>query len=266
MRILMIGDVVGQLGRQTLQTYTPQLKSTYQPDVIVVNAENSANNGRGVTREIVREFQSLGIHCLTLGNHTWGQSEVFDFIDEEENLIRPANYPDGTPGKGFTTISTPKGKVTIMNLMGRSFMSPLTLDCPMRSFEKMFKQVSAQHYILVDFHAETTSEKQSFAWFVDGKASAVIGTHTHVQTADERILPKGTAYLTDVGMVGPYDGIIGMEREAVIRRYFTQLPVRFEVARGRTQLNAVLLDFDSSTKKARRIQRIRIDEDSPWFR
>lgn len=261
----MIGDIVGSIGRQTLRTYLPKLKSTYQPDVIVVNAENAASNGRGVTREIVRELLSHGVHCITLGNHAWAQQDVFDFIDDEEHLIRPANYPVGTPGKGYVTFSTPKGKVTVINVLGRTYMAPLTLDCPIRTIESILKQVSQQNYILVDVHAETTSEKQSLAWYLDGKVSAVIGTHTHVQTADERTLPKGTGYLSDVGMVGAYDGIIGMEKDAVIRRFLTQLPVRFEVARGRTQLNAVLLDLDDSTKKTKQIKRIRIDEDSPWF-
>ncbi|PRZ15480.1 hypothetical protein CLV36_104205 [Laceyella sediminis] len=262
MRVLMIGDVVGNIGRQTLKIYLPKLKQMYSPDAIVVNGENAAANGRGIQRAIVREWLDAGIDCVTLGNHAWGQGEVFDFIDEEAHLIRPANFPEGTPGKGMTVLSTKGGKLAVINLMGRAYMES-ALDCPFRTADRLLQQLSHNTYILIDFHAETTSEKQAFAWYVDGRVSAVVGTHTHVQTADEKILPKGTGYLTDVGMVGPYDSVIGMERTAVIKRFVTQLPVRFEVAKGRTQFNAVLFDFDKETKKAKKIKRIRIDDDMP---
>jgi metallophosphoesterase (TIGR00282 family) len=202
-----------------------------------------------------------GIHCITLGNHAWSQPEVFDFIDDEPCLIRPANFPEGTPGKGFSVFSTLAGKLTVINVMGRAYMG--TLECPFRTVDAILKQIPSSSYVLVDCHAETTSEKQALAWYLDGKISALVGTHTHVQTADERILPKGTGYLTDVGMVGPVDGVIGMEKSAVIKRFLTQMPVRFEVARGKAQFNAVLIDLDKQTKKAKKLTRIRIDEDHP---
>lgn len=262
MRVLMIGDVVGSIGRQTLMTYLPKLKEMYSPDVIVVNGENAASNGRGIQRLILREWLDAGVDCVTMGNHTWGQREIFDFIDEETKLLRPANFPEGTPGKGMVVLSKQVGKLAVINLMGRTYMES-ALDCPFRTVDRLLEGLNPNTYVLIDFHAETTSEKQAFAWYVDGRVSAVVGTHTHVQTADEKILPKGTGYLTDVGMVGPYDSVIGMERSAVIKRFVTQLPVRFEVAKGRTQFNAVLFDFKKETKKAQKIQRIRIDHDTP---
>lgn len=264
MRILMIGDIVGNIGRQTVSTNLTQLKQTYHPDLVIVNGENAAANGRGITKEIVREFTQLGIDCITLGNHTWAQAEIFDFIDDENKVIRPANYPVGTPGKGYVTLSTSKGKCTVINLMGRTFSS-ISIDCPFRTADAILNRLSGNHYVIVDFHAETTSEKQALAWYLDGRVSAVIGTHTHVQTADERILPRGTGYLTDVGMVGPYDSILGMEVEGVIRRFVTQLPVRFEVSNTGFVLQGVIMDFNPTTKKATKMKRIRIDNDNPWL-
>ncbi|MBA4603723.1 TIGR00282 family metallophosphoesterase [Thermoactinomyces mirandus] len=261
MRILMIGDIVGQVGRKAVATYLPKLNQMFSPDAIVANGENAASNGRGVQREVVRELMDLGIQCITLGNHAWAQSEIFDFIDEEPNLIRPANFPAGTPGKGYTLLNLQSGKLAVVNLMGRTYMG--TLDCPFRKMNEILEQIPGSPYILVDFHAETTSEKQALAYFLDGSVSAIIGTHTHVQTADERILPKGTGYLTDVGMVGPYDSVIGMEKSAVVKRFITQMPIRFSVAKGREQFNAVLIDLDKQTKKTTKLTRIRIDEEHP---
>lgn len=261
MRILMVGDIVGAVGRETLATYLPRLKRLHAPDVIVVNGENAAHNGRGITRSIAREMFGWGVHVVTLGNHAWGQQEVFDFIDEEPRLVRPANFPVGTPGRGVTTIDTPAGKLTVINLMGRTFMA--TLDCPFRKADELLANIPASSAILVDMHAETTSEKLAMAWHLDGRISAIVGTHTHVQTADERILPQGTGYLTDVGMVGPRDGIIGMDRDPVLHRFITQLPARFEVATGPTHFHAVLIELDRQTKKTKRIKRIRIDDDYP---
>jgi 2',3'-cyclic-nucleotide 2'-phosphodiesterase len=264
MRILMIGDIVGQIGQETLQTYLPKLKQSYQPDVVVVNGENAALNGRGITKDIFRGFLALGIDCVTMGNHTWGQPEIFDFIEDEDKLIRPANYPEGTPGKGYSIIYTSKGKVVIINLMGRTYAAS-ALDCPFRTVDHILKRISGKPYIIVDMHAETTSEKQAIAWYLDGRVSAVVGTHTHVQTADERILPKGTGYLTDIGMTGPYNGVIGMEVDAVIRRFVTQLPVRFEVSKEGFMLQGVLMDFDTTNKRAKKIKKIRIDNDTLWL-
>jgi 2',3'-cyclic-nucleotide 2'-phosphodiesterase len=261
MRILMIGDIVGQAGRETLAIYLPQLHRMYKPDFIIANGENAANNGRGILKVHAYDMFDLGVGCITLGNHTWGQAALFDFIDDEPRLIRPANYPPGTPGNGYAILHATVGKLAVVNLLGRTFMTPL--DCPFREIDRILQKIPASIPVLVDMHAETTSEKQAFAWYVDGRVAAVIGTHTHVQTADERVLPKGTGYLSDVGMVGPSDGIIGMERTAVIRRFVTQLPVRFEVAKGSYHFHAVLLDIDKSSKKAIKLKRIRIDEEHP---
>ncbi|SMO55860.1 TIGR00282 family metallophosphoesterase [Melghirimyces algeriensis] len=262
MRLLMVGDIVGSPGRKALKENLPKIKRSHHPDAIVVNGENAAE-GRGITRSISREFFGMGVDCITLGNHAWDKQEIFDFIDSEHRLVRPANYPKGTPGRGYSLCRVGKKNLVVVNLMGRSFLS--NLDCPFRTADAILDQLEGTPFILVDIHAETTSEKQALAWYLDGRVSAVIGTHTHVQTADERILPKGTAYLTDVGMVGPYDAILGMNKDLVLKKFLTQLPVRFEVGMGRTQFNAVLLECDSQTGKAVQINRVRIDDDHPWF-
>lgn len=264
MRMLMVGDVVGKLGCRTLLEYLPRLKNTFSPDIIIVNGENAADHGRGITQAITKEWFESGIDVVTLGNHTWARPEIFDFIEDEPRLIRPLNYPIGTPGNGLSLLTTENGQVAVISLMGRTFMSPL-LRCPFETVDEALKTIPSSAMIVVDFHAETTSEKQSLAWYLDGRVSAVIGTHTHVQTADERILKKGTGYVTDVGMVGPYDGVIGMEKDAVIQRFLTQLPVRFEVAGGRSQFNAVFLEIDPETKKTKKINRVRIDDDNPFI-
>lgn len=262
MRIMMIGDVVGKEGQDTLLFYLPKLKAKYCPNVTVVNGENSAPNGRGIKRSTVQKFIGAGVDCITLGNHAWGQKEIFDFIEQEDRVIRPANFPKGTPGKGYKIVSTPKGKVTIVNLLGRTFMPPI--DCPFRTMDEILNTVPSS-MILVDFHAEATSEKLAFASYVDGKVSTVIGTHTHVQTADERVLTGGTGYLSDVGMTGPSEGIIGMDKEAVIKRFITQLPTRFEVATGDCEVNAVIIDINDETKKTTKIERVQINKDKPFF-
>lgn len=257
MKLLMIGDVVGSLGCEALKRNLSSIRRTYSPDFIVVNGENAAPNGRGITPSIVKEWLGLGVNCITLGNHAWGQNDLLDLVDTDARIIRPANFPDQTPGQGYSVFSTAYGKCTVINLLGKTFMTPL-LHCPFETMDRLLEEIDSS-YILVDFHAETTSEKQAMAWYLDGRVSAVIGTHTHVQTADERILPRGTGYLSDVGMVGPRDGILGMDRDLVIRRFRTQLPVRFEVAKGDWQLNAVLLSLDKESKKTREIKRIQMN-------
>jgi metallophosphoesterase (TIGR00282 family) len=263
MRILFIGDVVGSTGREALQTYLPRLKRKLQPTFTLVNGENSAG-GRGITEKIAKSFFELGVQAITMGNHTWDNKEIFEFIDDEAKLIRPANFPPGTPGNGYTIVKSNAVELAVINIMGRTFLPPI--DCPFRIVEELIKKIKARTpYIFVDFHAEATSEKQAMGWFLDGKVSAVVGTHTHVQTGDARILPQGTAYLTDVGMVGPYDSVLGMETDSVLKKFLTQLPVRFEVAAGRALLNGVVIDLNPSTGKATRITPIRIDEDHPFF-
>ncbi|MFG6115044.1 TIGR00282 family metallophosphoesterase [Halobacillus sp. MO56] len=264
MKILFIGDVVGSPGRDMVQEYLPKLKAKYQPAVTIINGENSAS-GKGINEKIYRSFLEWGANAVTLGNHAWDKKEIFDFIEDATYMVRPANYPEGTPGKGITFVKTNHGEVAVLNLQGRTFLSPN--DDPFRKVDELIKEAKKRtNIIFLDFHAETTSEKQAMGWYVDGRVSINVGTHTHVQTADERILPGGTGYITDVGMTGPYDGILGMDREAVIKRFLTNLPVRFEVPKqGRKQLSAVLADVEESTGKARKIQRIMINDDHPFF-
>ncbi|GBF11325.1 TIGR00282 family metallophosphoesterase [Tepidibacillus infernus] len=264
MRILFFGDIVGSIGRSALKDHLLKIKERYQPHIIIANAENAAS-GRGINKKIVKEFFELGIHVLTMGNHTWDQKEIYEFIDDYKNLIRPANFPIGTPGNGYTIINFNAYKLAVINIQGRTFLPPL--DCPFRKANEIIEKIkSITPNIIVDFHAEATSEKQAMGWYLDGLVSAVVGTHTHVQTADDRILPKGTAYITDIGMVGSYDGILGMSKEAVIDKFLTSLPQRFEVDKnGRWQINAVMIELNSDTGKAKSIERIRIDQEHPLW-
>ncbi|WEZ09964.1 TIGR00282 family metallophosphoesterase [Priestia flexa] len=264
MRILFVGDVVGSPGRDMVEEYLPRLKRKYAPGLTIVNGENAAS-GKGITEKIYRAFLQAGANVVTLGNHAWDKREIFDFIEDAKNLVRPANFPEGTPGKGITYVTYNQYEVAVINLQGRTFMAPL--DCPFKKIDELIAQAKQRTPIIfIDFHAETTSEKQAIGWYVDGRVSAVVGTHTHVQTADNRILPQGTAYISDVGMTGPYDGILGMEREAVMKRFLTSLPVRFEVPKeGRTQLSGVIIDLDEKTGQAKKIDRILINDDHPFF-
>ncbi|TBL77900.1 TIGR00282 family metallophosphoesterase [Paenibacillus thalictri] len=262
MKVLFIGDIVGSVGRNALKQLLPKLKTKYTPNFIIVNGENAAA-GRGITAAIAKEFFDLGVHGITMGNHTWDQKDIFDFIDTEDRIVRPANFPKGTPGKGFTVIKGKDADLAIVNLQGRTFLPPL--DCPFEKADEIIRELGKKNkYIFVDFHAEATSEKLAMGWYLDGRVSAVVGTHTHVQTHDERILPQGTAYITDVGMVGPRDGILGMERQAVIQKFRTQLPVRFIVDEGKWHFHAVLIDMDTAGK-GRKIQTIRLMEEDVLF-
>lgn len=263
MKLLFIGDIMGAPGRDIVKAYLPLLKRKYQPTFLVANGENAAH-GRGITEKIAKELFEGGVQAITLGNHAWDNKEIYEFIDSEPRLIRPANFPAGAPGQGITYIKQPEGELAVINLQGRSFLPPL--ECPFQTADKLVEQARKRtRYIFVDFHAEATSEKQALAWYLDGRVSAVVGTHTHVQTADERVLPQGTGFLCDVGMCGPMNGILGMEREAVIRKFLTQLPVRFEVAGEPAQLNAVLITLDKATGHAKKLERIRIDDDHPFM-
>jgi metallophosphoesterase (TIGR00282 family) len=258
MKLLFIGDIVGAVGRKALKETLPKLRSQYKPDAIVVNGENAAN-GRGITKQIVSEMLELGVHVITLGNHAWDQKEVFEFIDDEPRLIRPANFPSNTPGRGVTSIKINDLELVVINLQGRTFLPPL--DCPFQKVDSILSGLSKKkRFIFVDFHAEATSEKIAMGWHLDGRVSAVVGTHTHVQSHDERILPGGTAYLTDVGMVGPRDGILGMEKNSVLQRFKTALPSKFVVDEGKWQFHATLIDLNVSTGFASNIKLIRIYE------
>jgi 2',3'-cyclic-nucleotide 2'-phosphodiesterase len=264
MNLLFIGDVVGSPGRDMVKEYVPKIKEKYRPNFTIINGENAAG-GRGITEKIYREFLGSGAQAVTLGNHSWDNKEIFEFIDSAKNMVRPANFPEGTPGKGLAFFKVNDLEVAVINLQGRTFMPPL--DCPFKKADELVEMAQERTpFIFVDFHAEATSEKQAMGWYLDGRVSAIVGTHTHVQTADSRILPGGTGYLTDVGMTGPYDGILGMEREAVITKFLTSLPVRFEVPKaGRTQLSGVYMELDRKTGKSKKIERILINEDNPWY-
>ncbi|WP_339230574.1 TIGR00282 family metallophosphoesterase [Aeribacillus sp. FSL K6-2833] len=263
MKVLFVGDVVGAKGREMVEQYLPKLKKKYNPEVTIVNGENSAH-GKGITMKIYQKLLSLGVQAVTMGNHTWDKKEIFEFIDEAKALIRPANFPEGTPGKGIVYVEADGKELAVINLQGRTFLP--AIDCPFRKADELIQEAKKRTpYIFVDFHAEATSEKQAMGWYLDGKVSAVVGTHTHVQTADERILDKGTAFITDVGMTGPYDGILGVDREAVLKKFLTNLPVRFEINEGRGQLNAVLVEIEEGTGKAKSIKRILINDDHVYF-
>ncbi|MCS1351224.1 TIGR00282 family metallophosphoesterase [Mechercharimyces sp. CAU 1602] len=262
MRVLMFGDIVGDPGRKALLQYLPLLKRSYQPNLILANGENAAQ-GRGITRPIVRELLHAGVHGITMGNHTWDRYEIFDFIDTEPKMVRPANYPEGTPGQGVMKVKAGQSELYVINLMGRTFLSQL--DCPFRTVDKLLEGLNPDIPVWVDFHAETTSEKMAMGWYLAGRVATVVGTHTHVQTADERILAGTTAFLTDVGMTGPYDSILGMDREIIQKKFLTHLPIRMEVASGREQVNAVVVDMERTGQRATRIARIRIDEDTPFM-
>lgn len=259
MKILFIGDIVGKPGRDAALHLIPDLRSEFAADLVIANAENVAG-GWGITPPLARQLLSGGIDVITLGNHTWAKSDGLDVIEEQPRVLRPANYPPGAPGRGFGLFKTANSGalVAVANLNGRTFMEPL--DDPFRMADEIIAQVSTQaNVIFFDFHAETTSEKMAFGWHCDGRVSAVVGTHTHVPTADERLLPGGTAYITDVGMCGPEDSVIGMDVETVLLRFRTQLPHRFRVADGKAILCGVSIDIDENTGRARSIERIRRD-------
>jgi 2',3'-cyclic-nucleotide 2'-phosphodiesterase len=264
MRILFVGDVVGSPGRDMIKEYVPKLKEKYRPTVTIINGENAAG-GRGITEDIYRSFLEVGAQAVTLGNHSWDNRDIFEFIDKAKYLVRPANFPEDVPGTGITYLKINQDEVAIINLQGRTFMP--AIDCPFKKADELIEEARKRTPIIfVDFHAEATSEKQAIGWYLDGRVSVVVGTHTHVQTADERILPAGTAYISDVGMTGPYDGILGVERDVVIKRFLTNLPGRFEVPKtGRTQLSAVLIEIDKKSGNAKKIERILINDDHPFF-
>ncbi|MFC4103491.1 TIGR00282 family metallophosphoesterase [Paenibacillus xanthanilyticus] len=258
MNVLFIGDIVGSVGRAAVKKVLPALKSKYNPHIIIANGENAAA-GRGITAAIVKELLDAGVHGITMGNHTWDNKDIFEWIDEQPKLVRPANFPSGAPGEGAAVIKANGKELAIINLQGRTFLP--AIDCPFTKADELIEQLQQRtKCILVDFHAEATSEKIAMGWHLDSRASLVVGTHTHVQTNDDRILPEGTAYLTDVGMCGPMNGVLGMERTAVLHKFKTQLPVRFVVDEGDWHFHAVLVDMDESTGKAKRIQKIRLTE------
>lgn len=262
-RILFIGDIFGRPGRTIVRERLPELVEQHGIDLTIANGENAAA-GFGITPPLAEELFEMGIEVLTSGNHIWDKREIIDYFQSANGnpysparrLLRPANYPAGMPGSGFYEGKTRAGvPYAVLNLQGRVFMT--SNDDPFRVADQLLKEVKAK-VILVDFHAEATSEKVSMGWYLDGRVTAVLGTHTHIPTADERVLPQGTAYLTDVGMSGPYDSVIGVKKELVIHRFLTNMPARFEAATADTRLCAVVIDCDENTGKARSIQRLTI--------
>ncbi|WP_436861919.1 TIGR00282 family metallophosphoesterase [Staphylococcus caeli] len=262
MRLLFIGDIVGKVGREAITTYLSRLKQTYRPTVTIVNAENAAH-GKGLTEKIYKDLLREGVDFMTMGNHTYGQRQIYDFIDSANRMVRPANFPEEAPGVGMRFIQINEAKLAIINLQGRAFMQDI--DDPFKKADALIEEAQKEtDYIFVDFHAETTSEKNAMGWYLDGRVSAVVGTHTHIQTSDERILPGGTGYITDVGMTGFYDGILGINRNEVITRFITSLPQRHVVPdEGRSVLSGVIIDIYKEGKTTH-IERVLINDDHPF--
>lgn len=254
MRILFIGDIVGAPGRKIVHDRLTDILAQRSVDLCIANGENSAS-GFGITPRLAEELFAAGVEVLTGGNHIWDRKEIMEYLPHEPRLLRPANFPNGSPGKGLLVAKAKNGTgYAVLNLQGRTFMTPI--DDPFRAAIQQLAEIPRDvKVILVDMHAETTSEKQAMGWYLDGKVSAVVGTHTHVATADNRVLPNGTAYITDVGMTGPHNSVIGMETQGVLQRFLDALPARFAVAEGDVQMNAVLIDVDEATGRASAIER-----------
>jgi len=250
MFVLAIGDVIGKPGRQAVGDLLPEIREQYRPDLVIANAENIAG-GIGVTPGTAAELLDAGVDVLTSGNHVWAHKDILPYLDSEMPILRPLNYPPGVPGRGYTV----SNRVMVVSLIGRTFMN--SFDCPFRAMDQLLDGPEKKPpVIIVDFHAEATSEKVAMGRYLDGRVSAVLGTHTHVGTIDTRILPRGTAYVTDIGMVGPVDSVIGDDAEAVLQRFLTMLPHRLSVGKGKTEFNAVLVEVDDTTGKAKSIERI----------
>jgi 2',3'-cyclic-nucleotide 2'-phosphodiesterase len=255
LRLLFLGDVIGEPGRKAVIEMVPKFKAAWGIDFVVVNGENAAA-GRGITSKITIDLLRAGIAVVTSGDHIWDQKEVISYIETEPRLLRPINYPLGTPGRGSIVLETAKGRVGVINVQGRTFMQP-SLENPFRFVDEEVRQLRAEtHVILVDMHAETTSEKIAIGRFLDGRVSVVAGTHTHVQTADEQIFPGGTAFICDVGMCGPTESVLGREIQPIIQRFVSSMPVNFPVAKGEVKLHGILVDIEPLTGKAKSFRRV----------
>lgn len=253
MNILFIGDIFSSVGRRIVADHLADIKATQRIDVAIANAENAAG-GFGVTPSIAEELFGLGLDVLTTGNHIWDKREIYDYFARRPALLRPANYPDPAPGSGVFVIKAPNGVAcAVINLQGRTYM-PAT-ECPFRKADQILASLDNTKVRFVDFHAEVTSEKMAMGWYLDGRVSAVIGTHTHIPTADTRILPGGTAYQTDVGMTGSYDSVIGVRKDLILERFLSALPIRMEPAKGPAELHSVILEVDDATGKAIQLRR-----------
>jgi metallophosphoesterase (TIGR00282 family) len=253
-RILFFGDIVGELGRDLLQQKISGFRQQYRPEFVIVNGENAAG-GLGITPKIADQIFAWGVDAITLGNHAFNKREIASYLDSEPNIIRPINFSSRLPGHGTTLLERDGVYLTVANIAGRVSMEP-AYDDPFMAADRILE--SADGHVFIDFHAEATSEKIAMGWHCDGRATAVVGTHTHVPTADQRVLPGGTAYITDVGMCGPRDGVLGMDREIILRRFRGDLPERFEVAKGPGVICGVSLDVQKETGRALRIERIHV--------
>jgi metallophosphoesterase (TIGR00282 family) len=253
-RILAVGDIVGAPGRRAFQHLVRDLKRAHRADFVIANCENAAA-GFGITPELARELLDAGADCLTSGNHIWKHRTIYPYIEDEPRLLRPANYPEGAPGRGWGVYPWSGGQVAVINLMGLAGLEPI--DCPFRAFDELYREAREETpLVVVDFHAESTAEKGAMAYYADGRAGLVFGTHTHVQTADERVLPGGTAFISDLGMTGPEDSVIGVAKEIVIERFLTRLPQRFDVPGGPALLCGIVADLDPTTGRATAVRRI----------
>jgi metallophosphoesterase (TIGR00282 family) len=255
MRILFLGDIVGKPGRQAVVAVLPRLIDRERLDCVIANCEN-VTSGSGVDPKSAGELLAAGVGVLTSGNHVWRRKEIVEFIADEPRLLRPANFPPMVPGKGWMVTETADGTpVGVVNLIGRVYMD--SVDCPFRTAESVLREVAGRaRVVIVDMHADATSEMGAMGWFLDGKVAAVLGSHTHVQTADERVLPGGTAYITDAGMCGPTDSVIGVKKELAIQRFLTHMPVKFEVAGGPVMVQGAIVDIDSDSGRATGIKRV----------
>jgi metallophosphoesterase (TIGR00282 family) len=262
MRVLILGDVMGRPGRRAVRDLVPALKTREKIDLVIANAENAAG-GMGVDIKSAGELFGAGIQVLTSGNHIWKKKEIFSYLETQPNLIRPANYPGGAPGRGWCVWRNTAGlSALVLNVQGRVFM-PNHVDDPFRCVDALLREHGRfSPVVIVDVHAEATSEKNAMGWHLDGRASVVYGTHTHIQTADERILPNGTAYITDLGLCGPFDSVIGMEKENVISGFMSQLPRRFEVAQDNVVLQGIVVDIDERSGRATDVKRLRLHADA----
>ncbi|MFC1512303.1 TIGR00282 family metallophosphoesterase [Candidatus Latescibacterota bacterium] len=254
MKVLFVGDIFGRPGKQVASHFIPKFRRERNIDCCIANGENAAG-GFGLTETTAHKMFSYGVDIITSGNHIWDRKEVETILEASDRILRPANYPPGVPGNGFTVIERGGYPIGVINLMGRIFLPPI--DCPFRAADEVIAQIREMtSIILIDFHAEGTSEKIALGWYLDGRVSAVIGTHTHVMTADERILPNGTAYISDVGMTGPHDSVIGVRIDQSITRIMTHMPVKFSPAEENLKFNAVMVDIDEESGRARSIERI----------
>ncbi|MBN2453220.1 MAG: TIGR00282 family metallophosphoesterase [Candidatus Omnitrophica bacterium] len=255
MKILFIGDVVGEPGRRAIEKLVPKIMAREKTDFVIANGENAAG-GSGITPAIANELFGQGVDVITSGDHIWKKKEIVEELGSDKRVLRPANYPAGAPGFGYGVFESGSGiSIGVINLVGRVFMQ--AVECPFRSAREIVEKIKARaRVIIVDIHAEATSEKIALGYYLDGTVSAVLGTHTHVQTADEKILAGGTAYISDAGMTGPFDGVIGRDKEQILKRFITQLPTKFEMAGGDIQLHGVIIDIDDKTGRAESIKRV----------